>query len=258
MRRSLHGTEIGRAYQALAARWCSLDDGHRRVLIDDFAVDFAYHSGALENERITLQGMREVFDCGEVSSHALDAQAMHEMENLKSMWSWTTDTLASGFSFDVEELLFCHVTLTRVAPMIDAVCLWGSGRGEFKHHMYEVADGVGDLPEDVPLAVESTLAEVREALSLSRDELGSLSVAAYLHATLVDIHPFADGNGRVARQLATMVLLSECLPPVLYPEPDRMAYFGALDAYHAEDELDPLRQFMAVETIRYWDSLIRA
>jgi hypothetical protein len=31
--------------------------------------------------------------------------------------------------------------------------------------MYEVADGVGDLPEEVPASVESLLSEVREALA---------------------------------------------------------------------------------------------
>ena len=110
----------------------------------------------------------------------------------------------------------------------------------------------------MPQAIESLLLEVKEALAGERDVLGSLSVAAYLHAALVDIHPFADGNGRVARQMANMVLLSECMPPALIPKQDRMAYFGALDAYHYEDELDPLRQFVAVETLKRWNGLISA
>ena len=123
--------------------------------------------------------------------------------------------------------------------------------------MFEVADGVGDLPDDVPESVDSLLHEVRDALSTTRDALGSLAVAAFLHAGLVDIHPFADGNGRVARQLTNMVLLSECLPPVLVPIEDRMAYFGALDAYHYDDELYPVMQFLAVETIKRWDGVLR-
>ena len=122
--------------------------------------------------------------------------------------------------------------------------------------MYEVADGVGDLPRDVPSSIESLLREVREALPTRHDVLGSLSIAAYLHAVLVDIHPFADGNGRVARQMTNMALLSEQLPPTLVPKEDRMAYFGALDAYHYDDEIDPLGLFMAAESLKHWEGIV--
>lgn len=255
MPRSLRSSEIGQSYQACIVRWRDLSEDDRAALVDSFAVGFSYHSGSLENDQITLHDTSEVFDHDGVSSFTGELRTLFEIANLKDMWSWTIETLPLGFSFDVEELLFCHETLTRGTYDQRRWSL-GERPGEFKHHMYEVADGVGDLPEDVPSSIALLLNEVREALSTQHDALGSLSIAAYLHAALVDIHPFADGNGRVARQMTNMVLLSECLPPVVVPKEDRMAYFGALDAYHYDDELEPLRQFMAVETLRRWDGIM--
>lgn len=251
---SLRSSEIGRAYQALVARWRDLSASDRVALLDSFAVDFSFHSGGLENDQVTLHDTREVFDRDGVSSFTGDVRTIFEIANLKAMWLWTMETLPTGFSLTTEELLFCHETLTRGTYDRRRWTL-GERPGEFKHHMYEVADGVGDAPDDVPSSVESLLREVREALSVRRDIFESLTVASYLHAALVDIHPFADGNGRVARQMTNMVLLSECLPPVLVPKEDRMAYFGALDAYHYTDELSPLRQFLVVETLKRWNGL---
>lgn len=256
MRPSLRTSEVGRRYMALCARWRDLAGPERSLLMNSFAVDFAYHSGGLENDHVTLHDTREVFDRDGVSAYTGDVRTLFELANLKAMWSWTLDTLPTGFSFDTEELLLCHETLTHGTYDQRRWSL-GERPGTFKRHMFEVADGVGDLPDDVPGAVDAMLQEVREALSATRDALGSLAVAAFLHAALVDIHPFADGNGRVARQLANMVLLAECLPPVLVPIEDRMAYFGALDAYHYEDELHPMMQFLAVETIKRWDGAVR-
>lgn len=252
---SLRFSDLGRAYRALVGSWQSQAEGDRFALMDSFAVDFSFHSGALENEQITLHDTREIFDRDGVSSFTGDLRTLLEMANLKAMWLWTVDTLPLGFSFNTNELLFCHETLTHGTYDRRRWSL-GERPGEFKHHMYEVADGVGDLPDDVPESIERLLMEVREALAQGRDFFGSLSIAAYLHAALVDIHPFADGNGRVARQLTNMVLLSEGLPPVVVPKEDRMAYFGALDAYHYEDEIEPLRQFMVVETLKRWGSIV--
>ncbi|MFQ8866783.1 MAG: Fic family protein [Eggerthella lenta] len=50
---------------------------------------------------------------------------------------------------------------------------------------------------------------VQEALLSESAEKNALTIAAYLHAQLVDIHPFADGNGRTARLLMNYVLLTE-------------------------------------------------
>lgn len=48
------------------------------------------------------------------------------------------------------------------------------------------------------------------------------------HRRLVDIHPFNDGNGRVARLLMNLILLRGGYPPVAVRPEDRLAYVRAL------------------------------
>lgn len=64
--------------------------------------------------------------------------------------------------------------------------------------------------------------------------------AAWLHHRFTQIHPFVDGNGRVARTLASLVLLKAGLPPLIVRrDEDRSMYLDAL-ADADNDNLKPL------------------
>jgi Fic family protein len=41
-----------------------------------------------------------------------------------------------------------------------------------------------------------------------------VETAAFLHHRFVEIHPFTDGNGRVARLLSNLYLIAKGYPPV--------------------------------------------
>ena len=66
--------------------------------------------------------------------------------------------------------------------------------------------------------------------------------ASWVHYAFVAIHPFADGNGRVARALASVYFYRCCSIPLLVFANQRLAYF---DALHTADlgELRPLIGF---------------
>ena len=53
------------------------------------------------------------------------------------------------------------------------------------------------------------------------------------HRRLVEIHPFNDGNGRVARLLKNLILIRGGYPPVAVRPEDRHAYIRALQQAQA-------------------------
>lgn len=68
--------------------------------------------------------------------------------------------------------------------------------------------------------------------------------AAWLHHRFTQIHPFQDGNGRVARALASLVFLKDGLFPLVVRDSDREEYIGGLEA--ADDgDLRPLVNYFA-------------
>lgn len=65
-----------------------------------------------------------------------------------------------------------------------------------------------------------------------------------VHARLVAIHPFSDGNGRTARLLMNLLLIKAGYPPVVIGPEHRAAYIDALQALQLRNDPQPYRLFM--------------
>jgi len=63
--------------------------------------------------------------------------------------------------------------------------------------------------------------------------------AAWLHHRFTQIHPFADGNGRVARAIASLVFIKAGLFPLIVKRDDKVRYIEALEKAD-EGDLRPL------------------
>ena len=66
-----------------------------------------------------------------------------------------------------------------------------------------------------------------------------LVVASLFHHEFVSIHPFDDGNGRMARLLMNLILMQHELPPLVVKQNDRTNYYQVLSQADA-GEYEPL------------------
>jgi Fic family protein len=105
-------------------------------------------------------------------------------------------------------------------------------------------------PEWTKEEMESLIRMYREAEATHTPEIKS----AWLHHRFTQIHPFQDGNGRVARALASLVFLREGLFPLVVRESDRKDYIGALETADAGD-IGPLVTLFAR---RQRDAILKA
>jgi Fic family protein len=90
------------------------------------------------------------------------------------------------------------------------------------------------LPADVP-GLMANWFELYRKLNrsiTSGDEGQALDAYVKLHIGFVRIHPFFDGNGRLARLVANIPVLKAGLPPIIIPREQRKAYIDGLSAYH--------------------------
>jgi Fic family protein len=71
----------------------------------------------------------------------------------------------------------------------------------------------------------------------------AIKAAAYIHADLVKIHPFRDGNGRTARLAMKYVLLKYNLPPLPINVPS-LEYIDSLNHFYQTRSIDPLVELL--------------
>ena len=81
-------------------------------------------------------------------------------------------------------------------------------------------------------------------LHLKHDGVAPEVEAAWLHHRFAQIHPFQDGNGRLARALATLVFVKANWLPLVVRDSDRKKYIDALEAADNGD-LKPLVSFFS-------------
>ena len=87
-------------------------------------------------------------------------------------------------------------------------------------------------PEDVPLLMEEwiSLLNAKEPVQPDNPD-GALKTYAELHLSFCMIHPFADGNGRLARLMANVPILKGGLPPITIAKESRQRYLNLMFAY---------------------------
>jgi Fic family protein len=89
---------------------------------------------------------------------------------------------------------------------------------------------------------------------VSEDE--SLKLAADFHYNLVNIHPWADGNGRVSRLMMNYVQLYHHEPLIKIFTEDRADYIRALNETEENNNPEIFRKFVTLQQIKFLQSEI--
>ena len=219
--------------------------------LNGHSVAFAYHSGKIENEKVTFHDTREIFDHAAVSSYTGDLRTLFEIRNAKEANELLLIAFEANRPLDeafVKEIQNCLTKNTYDTRR------WQLGErpGEYKKHDYVTGTAeIGASPEDVHDEILELLGELKDV-----PEKKALTAAAYFHAKFENIHPFADGNGRAGRLLMNYFLLCHDHPPVIIHEEDRKAYFSALEAWDEKQMLEPMIAFLKGQTIKTWEKQI--
>jgi len=132
--------------------------------------------------------------------------------------------------------------------------------GEYKTTPNNVLTATGELfefaaPSDVPAKMQTLIQWLEQALSTENPPI--LPILAKLHHDFVLIHPFDDGNGRVARMLVNYVLMRQVYPPIIVPTERKRDYLAALRLADAGD-ITELENFLGTCVVRSLELGIKA
>ena len=85
-----------------------------------------------------------------------------------------------------------------------------------------------------------------------------LDEAVYFHATLAKIHPFLDGNGRLARLVLNYYLIKNNDLPISIPIKLKETYIQQLEIFKIDKNIKPLKAFIEKLVIERYEDVINA
>ena len=98
-----------------------------------------------------------------------------------------------------------------------------------------------------PFLVMKKMEEYFEWYSTNKNLLHPVVLAAEMHERLVTIHPFIDGNGRTARLIMNLILLSNgfVIANIKGDNATRMDYYAALEKVQTQNDKEAFLTFIA-------------
>ena len=91
-------------------------------------------------------------------------------------------------------------------------------------------------PVTAPEKIQKEMDGLCAWIQKERDGMHPVMFAAELHKRFVFIHPFKDGNGRVARLLMNLALIQDGYLPAVIPPVLRMDYISLLERAHRHEQ----------------------
>ena len=221
------------------------------AIVNGMAILLAYHTTKIEEPGVTFDDTREIFENGRVIGYTGDVKELFALRNAKRGWENLLDAFDEGRQIDEELIKAFHFSLTEGTydkRRYDK----GERPGEYKKGEYVTGKyETGALSEDVSEEIGELLEDIGDV-----DDKNALISAAFFHAKFENIHPFADGNGRVGRLLMNYYLVMHDHPVVIVYVEDRKEYMSALEAWDRDQNLDPLVLFLKGQTVKTWESIL--
>ncbi|HEX9725446.1 MAG TPA: Fic family protein [Vicinamibacteria bacterium] len=167
--------------------------------------------------------------------------------------------LSPGFIKELHHAITRTQSIYIVRDALGRIAETALPHGEWKKQPNHVERRDGVILEYCP--PEHVASEIDRLLEmwagLDRTPTHPIVKASWLHHRFVQIHPFADGNGRVARALTLLVLTKERYAPLVVDRFHREKYLIALDAAN-EGDLRPLvKLFINLESVALTNELER-
>ncbi len=205
-----------------------------------FRIKSIYHSNAIEGNVLAVGETRQVVELGlTITGRPLKDQA--EARNLSDALDFLEELASTS-----EQPITQHDL-----RQLHAFVLAGLSDEAGAYRSVPVMIGGSDYSPPGPEAVPGEMTDFGRWLaraSTPGDEefasLSGLTAAATAHTWFVTIHPFIDGNGRVARLLMNLLLMRHGFPIAIISKEDRLRYYDALELSQASD-LTPLMVLLA-------------
>ncbi|MEN8214896.1 MAG: Fic family protein [Pseudomonadota bacterium] len=199
----------------------------QQELLNRLKVEWTYTSNALEGNTLSLGDTQFLIEYGltikgksirehnEVIGHARAVDLVYE--------------LRSKDRLEKQDIFNLHQQTQVVVDIYSPIGNWkNEANGRYVKTEETLVYLAYPKPEDVEHLMQLWLIDFNAQNQLRNDQQ---AIDAYTRLHLALIHPFFDGNGRMARLLANIPLLKSGFLPIVVNNQDRQDYLQALSKY---------------------------
>jgi Fic family protein len=198
-------------------------DEMNRQIREYFRIGLTYASNALEGNSLTLSETKVVIEDG-LTIAGKPLRDHYEATGHSDAFSHM-DALATGTTITEEDIKKLHALFYHRIREDDA--------GVYRKEQAIITGSQYPLP--APDAIPGMMRELIKNLPRLKQDSHPVIYAATLHKEFVFIHPFVDGNGRVARLLMNVALAQAGYIIAIIPPLRRAEYINALEKAHKND-----------------------
>jgi Fic family protein len=200
-------------------------------LREELRLHHTYNSNAIEGNTLSLQETRIVME-ERITIGGKTVKEHLEVTGTANGFDLVWDQVKPGKDIDENLILILHRIVT--TGILESP-------GTYRIHNVQIT-GAKKRPPDHTLVPGFMSMFIKD---INQRKAHPDIVATILHHRFVAIHPFPDGNGRVARLLTNFYLMAKGYPPIVLRKSDRKRYYACLMS--ADDgDLERLGKFIAL------------
>lgn len=199
-------------------------------LQEEMRLVHTYHSNAIEGNTLTPQETKLILEEGLTIGGKSLREHLEASNNAKA-FDWTEKLAKKKRAID-------HITIQKLHEIVTRGILEDAGR--YRTGNVRIAWGIKTPPDwsKIVKLIENLIEKIAES------KKHPIETASFLHHRFVEIHPFSDGNGRVARLLTNLYLMERNYPLIVLKKEDREKYYRYLRLADSGN-LEPFTNFIA-------------
>lgn len=205
-------------------------------LRDVYRVEWTYNSNAIEGNTLSLIETKVVMEDG-LTIGGKRLQEHFEVINHSEAISFIEDQVNRIDPLDERTLKTIHHLILKNIDDDNA--------GTYRSINVRISGSQHEPPHF--LQVDNEMKNLFAWYEQEKDRFHPVELAALFHFKFVYIHPFADGNGRTARLLMNLILMSHGFPPAIVKAEDeqRLNYYETLEMASMRNEIQPFINLIA-------------
>lgn len=209
-----------------------------------YRIELTYTSNAIEGNTLTRQETALVVEKGLTVEGKTIVEHLEAINHAKAYEYIQSLKLNNITKITKQIILKIHETILQNIDSQNA--------GRYRNVPVRIAGSTVILPN--PLKVPYLMEQFVNWLHNSKKTIPEIAIEA--HLKFVSIHPFADGNGRTARLLMNLVLLTGGYPPVVISNKNRKQYIDSIEKVQLTDDLSDYEIFMLESIEKSFDNFL--